>query len=788
MNLRIAGLMLLMLLCVPLASIAGDRHVLVDTNGDGQLNDCPNPAHNASGTSSSLELSVCRGGSSDGRVIGSASGRVTATTCTSGGGSLQPLTSGQSADLDGDGQSEPVYSHPQACVHNMAKSDSCEIHAGTHSNAGAVCDEDCAYGGMGGALGACDRYDCFQASVVAFGDGPNLNGTGYGTASAPGYLRAAWMNGATDTWDEDGDKNPDSPYAAILSGDHNGNGTFEGTTCADNSCSGDSFYGVIVGCGGGGGYGSAFCPTTMESGATRVTIDSDGDGTFDTEVGKKGQRNVDHLIIKDLVFTRYNGGNGASNGARAKEGILAMEGNEDGTDGLLIDHVWMHDNDYALNPSRENHWAYISDSHNHMCDNYLEIRNSFFEQNNEKLTADECGPNNECGCPKNFHDNRIVLDIKSARATPGNDRLIAINYWKSIDRAGNGTRIKQMRFWNNEIIIKNPRSSKAYFMDLQLLGNGQGTGDGELWVYGNVFRNHPQMTGKFKRFWTSFCTDQNNGTGLWKTFFFNNTFDIGVDIDQVCGDGLPGELLVERNNAYFQTYGINATTNVNQVNRLNELQTSSSSDRSTWFVNDQGLETATGLASYTPASGGPLSASGSCDPDGDGVTGVDYDFDGNNDFSWIDLAGNLVNCDQASSPIHVGAIQSSTSALGAAPVQPSISSVASVNQNGATVTASPFQDPDVGATQAGAQFQADEAGGDFGSPASDSGFQSGAVNQWTFTGMAPGTSFVSRVRYRDNVGLWSSWSDASGGAFTTAVDDVDPENVTNLRRTDLGNF
>ena len=33
-----------------LAQVGKDRHVLLDTDGDGQLNDCPNPAHSADGT------------------------------------------------------------------------------------------------------------------------------------------------------------------------------------------------------------------------------------------------------------------------------------------------------------------------------------------------------------------------------------------------------------------------------------------------------------------------------------------------------------------------------------------------------------------------------------------------------------------------------------------------------------------------------------------------------------------------------------------------------------------
>src|SRR5262245_1511497 len=38
------------------AAMAADRHVYLDTNGNGILNDCPNPAHNAKGTSNTDDL------------------------------------------------------------------------------------------------------------------------------------------------------------------------------------------------------------------------------------------------------------------------------------------------------------------------------------------------------------------------------------------------------------------------------------------------------------------------------------------------------------------------------------------------------------------------------------------------------------------------------------------------------------------------------------------------------------------------------------------------------------
>ena len=186
------------------SAVAADRHVYLDTSGDGQLNDCPNPAHNAKGTSNTDELFYCASaGPLNGKIIGTAAGRATSAACAADAqGAVRPLTAGSIADVDGDGTREPVYLHPQACVWNMAKSDSCEVHAGTDRNAGAQCDESCgnqSQAGLEGTLGVCDKFDCFRASVVAFGDGPNLDGTGYGTAAAPGWLRAAVMNGSVDS-------------------------------------------------------------------------------------------------------------------------------------------------------------------------------------------------------------------------------------------------------------------------------------------------------------------------------------------------------------------------------------------------------------------------------------------------------------------------------------------------------------------------------------------------------------------------------------------------------------
>src|SRR5262245_25325158 len=308
-------------LMVAAPALAADRHVYLDTNGNGTLNDCPNPAHNAKGTSNTDDLTFCSQGSLAGKIIGTATGRTTAAACTGGGGTVQNVVNGSVVDVDGDGATEPVYGHPQACVYNMAKSDSCEVHAGAFRKAGVECGLDCTHK----YTGSCHDFNCYLGLVAAFGYGPNVNqgsSLGYGTASSPGYLRGAVMNGSTDTWDTNGNKIPDSAegvasYPAILSGDLNGNSTFDATTCAAGggagSCTGDAFAGVSVGCGGVGSY-DIECSANMTASEHGPRIDTDANGSFDTEIGRQGAKNVDHFIIKDLKLTQFNGGNGSTDG------------------------------------------------------------------------------------------------------------------------------------------------------------------------------------------------------------------------------------------------------------------------------------------------------------------------------------------------------------------------------------------------------------------------------------------------------------------------------------------
>ncbi len=671
-----------------LASGAGaaDRHVYLDTDGDGALNDCPNPAHNAKGTGNTDPLQFCQSsGARNGKIIGTASGRVTAAQCLADpGGAVGAVTSGVVADVDGDGVPEPVYGHPQACVWNMAKSDSCEVHAGTYRRAGAVCDENCANhsaAGLNGTLGACDKFDCFQASVVAFGDGPNLDGTGYGTASQPGYLRGAVMNGVVDSWDPNGDKNPaDGAYPAILSGDSNGNGAFDITACSGGSCTGDAFYGVIIGC-GGPTYGRHYCRATPESGTTYVRIDSDADGIPDRNVGQfaYNQREVHHLRLRDLVFTRYNGGNGGQNGSRPKTATIDLNGGDGSTDGLAVEHIYLHGNDFTyglddISPDRqenegytETHWAAFNDHVNSGCTSPTVIRDSFLVQNNARLLNFDCSPNFPCGCEVDFHGNRVVVDVDPSKVPTYVDptgktrvRSIAVGYYKNI-----GANPQQHRIRNNEFIIKHMGTTRGYFMDLQSFGDAEGSGTGELWVYGNLFRHDPAISQKMSRFWQGFCDgggSANGGTASWRLYLVNNTFDMDVSLGDVC-IGQPGEILVERNNAYLRMTDL-TLSGAGTIVRGPNAQSTSSASRTAWF--DPGSYSPGnpgyhgGLANYRARAAGPLDGTGSCDPDGDGQAGMDYDWNGTRDTVWVDLAGQQVDCSGPGAVMDIGAIQSSS--------------------------------------------------------------------------------------------------------------------------------
>jgi hypothetical protein len=676
-----------------------DRHVFLDTDGDGKLNQCPNPAHNTYACAppavpcNTANLERCNGGANVGKVRGDRTGYV--STCS--GGAFVTIANGDTADVDGDGINESVYLTPQACVWDMAKSDSCEIHAGTYKKAGATCDGSCgdqsgvdpvtaAGSQLEGTLGVCDKFDCFKASVVALGDGPHMDGTGYGTSSAPGYLEAARENGSFDSWDTNGDKQPDGSYSAILSGDDNGNGVFDATTLSGGSLIGDSFYGVMIGC---GKYGQYFCRTSPVAGSGYIRIDTNGDGVVDTNAGNFNvtTKEVHYLQIRDLEFTRYNGGNGAYfAGVRPHTSIIDLNGAHDsssGTNGLVVDHIYLHDNDFTLgidnywddNVSNEgyteNHWSGFNDQTNFGATTPTVIENSFLVQNNARLFNFDCGVGGgtTCGNEIYIHDNRILVDVDATKAgvlyrncveggpvpcTAAFTRThsVVVSYIKHID-----LQPQRHRFWNNEFVIKSMGTSRGYFMDLQGFGNAENQNGGAMWLYGNLFRDATDQTLGMSRFWQGFC-DIN--TGGYDFRMFNNTFDLNAPLGPVCSSpSTPGDIVREKNNVFMRTTSL-AQSTATIATFENVTASTTVSDRALWFnpgtfaAGSPGVHN--GLANYVPRIGNALyekvdngtTILTPCDPDRDGVTGVDnYDglgTPGVNETTWRDIAGNVVNC------------------------------------------------------------------------------------------------------------------------------------------------
>jgi hypothetical protein len=183
----------------------------------------------------------------------------------------------------------------------------------------------------------------------------------------------------------------------------------------------------------------------------------------------------------------------------------------------------------------------------------------------------------------------------------------------------------------------------------------------------------------FDKFYGAGCRgDDASASASFRWVSFNNTYDATGALDNVCGeDGSqtagPGEILVDRNNAYFGPTEVcvdNQGTEFELRRRSNNCfsaqqspscapgNSCDSTTKSNWFAgNSSNAGYYNGLTVYAPKSAGDLVSIGSCDPDGDGTAGVDYDGDGLNDTSWRDLANNLVNCSSSSSPMAIGAIQ-----------------------------------------------------------------------------------------------------------------------------------
>jgi hypothetical protein len=233
-------------------------------------------------------------------------------------------------------------------------------------------------------------------------------------------------------------------------------------------------------------------------------------------------------------------------------------------------------------------------------------------------------------------------------------------------------------------------------MDLQSFGNSMGAGLGELWVYGNVFR--ALGTQKWDKFWNGSC---GIGTGSGRVYFFNNTIDMTFGSNDP-GMGGPcadtnGEINIGKNNAYWtggtrifihdyqdgtppsgsgdsasETFANEFCTNADTSSPSGQDCTvPASNTHGAWFV---GTSASTnlydGLTTLTPTASGPLdeiAINTPCDPDGDGVAGVDYDWDGVNNTTWTDIAGNVVSCPTAATALDAGAIQSNSDGAAAAP-------------------------------------------------------------------------------------------------------------------------
>jgi hypothetical protein len=273
-------------------------------------------------------------------------------------------------------------------------------------------------------------------------------------------------------------------------------------------------------------------------------------------------------------------------------------------------------------------------------------------QNNARLFDADCGvgTNVTCGCPLYIHDNRILVDVDPAKAGvlyrdggPSGaftkTHSVVISYLKNID-----IHPAQHRFWNNEFVVKSMGTSRGYFMDLQGFGNAQGHNNGSLWLYGNLFRYDPAATQKMSRFWLTFCDIQ---TGGYAYYLFNNTFDMDSPMDRICDTS--GDLVVERNNAFLRVTTLlridgDGDAACQQRREHRSRRTAAYGSNTGAFAcrlarRPRAVSPTTSLALPDRWTG-----TGSCDPDGDGVRGTDWNGDGTQETQWVDLAGNAVNC------------------------------------------------------------------------------------------------------------------------------------------------
>jgi hypothetical protein len=297
------------------------------------------------------------------------------------------------------------------------------------------------------------------------------------------------------------------------------------------------------------------------------------------------------------------------------------------------------------------------------------VGNSFIVQQNEKIWVDDTQANTDSDtshCALYLHDNRILVDVN-----PGGDadtahnptcrNLSVVVYTKPVHVRSDGIE-SRYRIYNNEFVIKNGCSGQLF--DLQGFGNV--AGQGEIWVYGNLFRNHSSLGSN----WSSIVNHQSCGAGTaaWEAKMFNNTFDINVPINKWCTADRQGH---RREEQRLLPRHLGA--------RVGDLDDARPRERDllavgSHVVHDAGfpspaspgsatsatVDEFSGLTAYTPLSGGPLLAIATgnpCDPDGDGTAGVDYNGDGVNDTTWRDIAGSTVSCPTSGTPLTIGAIQ-----------------------------------------------------------------------------------------------------------------------------------
>jgi chitodextrinase len=99
-----------------------------------------------------------------------------------------------------------------------------------------------------------------------------------------------------------------------------------------------------------------------------------------------------------------------------------------------------------------------------------------------------------------------------------------------------------------------------------------------------------------------------------------------------------------------------------------------------------------------------------------------------------------------------------------------------------TLESSAFSDPDGGDTHAASQWQITTNAGDYGSPVFDNAHEAGSSLTSivvTACSLNPDTTYCWRVRYQDNHGAWSDWSEESSFTTQSTPPDSPPVNTEN---------